>query len=75
MSSETTATSTPAKPMAFTFGEPTPVLDARGILDYLNCPISGPFYEPPIQLDGVAKLTRSNVYLQSGLIFKRNQLV
>ncbi len=65
----------PGKFEAFTFGDPTPVLDSRGILDYLECWRSGRFFEPPICLHGLSKTTRSNPYLQSGLTFKRNMLV
>ncbi|UOF16473.1 phage portal protein [Lysobacter capsici] len=59
---------------AFTFGDPTPVLESRGFLDYVECVENGRWYEPPVSLDGLARTTRSNVYLQSGLIFKRNML-
>ncbi|KGT56461.1 Presumed portal vertex protein [Xanthomonas citri pv. fuscans] len=59
---------------AFTFGDPTPVLDGRGVLDYLECWQNGRWYEPPVALDGLSKTTRSNPFLQSGLIFKRNML-
>lgn len=64
----------PARVEAFTFGEPTPVLDSRGILDYLECYQNGRWYEPPVSLDGLSKTTRANVYLQSGLRFKVNML-
>ena len=66
--------SAPARIEAFTFGDPTPVLDSRGVLDYLECWKNGRWYEPPVSLDGLAKTTRSNVYLQTGLMFKRNML-
>lgn len=59
---------------AFTFGDPTPVLDQRGIYDYLECWKNGRWYEPPVSLDGLSRTTRANPYLQSGLIFKRNML-
>src|SRR5690606_29596187 len=59
---------------AFTFGDPMPVLDGRELLDYLECWLNGRWYEPPLSLDGLAKLTRASVYLQSGLNFKRNML-
>lgn len=71
----TTADASKARIEAFTFGDPTPVLDQRGILDYLDCWQNGRWYEPPVSLDGLAKTTRSSVYLGSGLIFKRNMLV
>ncbi|WP_164271840.1 phage portal protein [Stenotrophomonas sp. B1-1] len=59
----------------FTFGEPTPVLDSRGIYDYLECGRNGRFYEPPVDLSGLSRTTRANPYLQTGLTFKRNMLV
>jgi len=59
---------------AFTFGDPTPVLDGREILDYLQCWLNGRWYETPMFMDGLAKTTRASVYLQSGLNFKRNML-
>lgn len=59
----------------FTFGEPTPVLDSRGVLDYLDCWRSGRYFEPPVDLNGLSRTTRSNPFLQSGLTFKRNMLV
>ena len=60
---------------AFTFGDPTPVLDGREILDYLECWANGRWYEPPVSLDGLARSTKASVYLQSGLNFRRNMLV
>lgn len=65
----------PGKFEAFTFGEPTPVLDSRGLLDYLECWRSGRYFEPPVDLQGLARTVRSNPFLQSGLTFKRNMLV
>lgn len=65
----------PANVEAFTFGDPTPVLDQRGILDYLECWRNGRFYEPPVDLHGLSRTTRANPYLHSGLTFKRNMLV
>lgn len=59
---------------AFTFGDPTPVLDGADLLDYLECWWNGRWYEPPINLDGLARSTKASVYLQSGLTFKRNML-
>jgi len=70
------AATAPAGPIeAFTFGEPTPVLESRGILDYLECWRNGRYYEPPVSLQGLSRTTRANPYLQSGLTFKRNMLV
>lgn len=59
---------------AFTFGDPTPVLDGSEMLDYLESWWNGRWYEPPVNLDGLARSTRASVYLQSGLTFKRNML-
>lgn len=66
--------SPPARAEVFSFGEPTPVLDSRGVMDYLECWTNGRWYEPPVSLEGLARTTRSNVFLQSGLTFKRNML-
>lgn len=59
---------------AFTFGDPMPVLEGRGVLDYLECWANGRWYEPPLSVDGLARSVRSSVYLQSALMFKRNML-
>ncbi|MCQ4270274.1 phage portal protein [Pseudomonas kuykendallii] len=59
---------------SFSFGDPTPVLDGREILDYIECWANGRWYEPPLSLDGLAKSVRASVHLQSGIQFKRNQL-
>ncbi len=58
----------------FSFGDALPVLDGRNLLDFLEYNFNGKWYEPPMSLEGLSKVTRSNVYLQSGLIFKRNML-
>lgn len=63
-----------AQAEAFTFGDPIPVMDGREILDYLECYDNGRWFEPPISLDGLARASKASVYLQSGLIFKRNAL-
>lgn len=60
---------------AFTFGEASPVLESRGFLDYLECWRNGRYFEPPVDLQGQSRTTRSNPYLHSGLTFKRNMLV
>ncbi|MBS7660574.1 phage portal protein [Pseudomonas lalucatii] len=73
MTTETTPAAAPGIE-AFTFGDPTPVLDGREVLDYLECWLNGRWYEPPMSLDGLAKSSRASVFLQSGLNFKRNLL-
>lgn len=74
MSNETPAAGKKDGIQAFTFGEPTPVLDSREIMDHLECWMNGRWYEPPLSLNGLAKATRASVFLQSGLMFKRNML-
>lgn len=66
---------TEKQPMAFTFGDPEPVLNNSQIFDYLECWKNGKYYEPPLSLDGLARATRSSVHLESGLRFKRNMLL
>lgn len=59
---------------AFGFGDPEAVLDRREILDYLECPVQGKWYEPPISLDGLARSSRASVHHASAMIVKRNIL-
>lgn len=68
------ATAAPGPVEAFTFGDPSPVLEGREVFDYLECWFNGRYYDPPLSLDGLAKATRASVYLDSGLKFKRNLL-
>lgn len=65
----------PGGATAFSFGDATPVLESRGLFDYLECWKNGRYYEPPVSLRGLSRTTRSNPFLYSGLIFKRNMLV
>lgn len=74
-SGETLPAAPAGKLEAFTFGEPTPVLETRGILDYLDCWRNGRYYEPPVDLNGLSRTTKAKPYLQSGLTLKRNMLV
>lgn len=60
---------------AFAFGDPEAVLDRREILDFLECPDNGKWYEPPISMDGLAKSSRAAVHHASAMIVKRNILV
>ncbi|BBH14520.1 phage portal protein [Chromobacterium haemolyticum] len=62
-------------PLAFTFGEPVPMLDRREIMDYLQCTGNDHWYEPPISWDGLARSLRANVHHASALTVKRNVLV
>jgi PBSX family phage portal protein len=64
----------PVRAEAFTFGDPLPVLEGRGILDYLESANMGRWYEPPISWDGLAKTFRASVHHSSALYVKRNIL-
>ncbi|BEN60915.1 phage portal vertex protein [Serratia marcescens] len=59
---------------AFTFGEPSPVLDRRDILDYTECIGNGKWIEPPISFSGLAKSLRAAVHHSSPIYVKRNIL-
>ncbi len=63
-----------AGPMAFSFGDPTPVIDGQGWLDYIECARVDKWYEPPISPTGLAKALRSAVHHESAVHFKVNIL-
>lgn len=60
--------------MAFSFGDPESVLDRREILDLLECPVSGKWYETPISMDGLARSSRAAVHHASAMQLKGNVL-
>jgi PBSX family phage portal protein len=62
------------KMQAFTFGEPSAVLDRRDILDYTECVGNGKWIEPPISFSGLAKSLRAAVHHSSPIYVKRNIL-
>lgn len=64
-----------ARMEAFTFGDPTPVMDRRELLDYLECWSNGRWYEPPVSWDGLAKTFRASTHHSSSIYFKRNILL
>lgn len=70
----TTTASAPQKMEAFTFGEPSAVLDRRDILDYVECINNGKWYEPPVNFSGLAKSLRAAVHHSSPIYVKRNIL-
>lgn len=72
---EQAAESQPARMEAFSFGDPEAVLDRREVIDYLECPDNGKWFEPPISLDGLARSSRSAVHHASAMIVKRNILM
>lgn len=59
---------------AFSFGEPSAVLDKRDIMDYTEYIHNGRWYEPPVSFHGLAKSLRSAVHYSSPLYVKRNIL-
>lgn len=69
----------PAKPStaveAFTFGDPEPVNSRREVLDLLQCWHNGRWYEPPINIDGLARSFRASPHHSSAILLKRNLLV
>jgi PBSX family phage portal protein len=60
---------------AFAFGDPTPVLDGREVLEYIEAWRNGKWYEPPVSLEGLAKSFRSTPHHSSAIYVKRNILV
>jgi PBSX family phage portal protein len=59
---------------AFTFGDPTPVLDQSEVLDCFECWLNGKWYEPPVSLAGLAKSFHASVHHSSAIYFKTNIL-
>jgi len=59
---------------AFTFGDPSPVMDKRDILDYVECIGNSRWYEPPVSFDGLARSLRAAVHHSSPIYVKRNIL-
>lgn len=59
-------------PMAFTFGDPTPVLDGRDLVGLFHAAFNGRYYDPPVSFDGLAKALHSSVHHESALEVKKN---
>ncbi|WGA02977.1 phage portal protein [Enterobacter ludwigii] len=57
-----------------TFGEPEPVLNYGAIMECLECVNNGIWYEPPVDFDGLARLSRATPHHGSALFVKRNIL-
>ncbi|RRO02287.1 phage portal protein, partial [Pectobacterium aquaticum] len=72
--SKTAPANQPEPMQAFTFGEPSAVLDRRDILDYAECIHNGRWIEPPISFSGLAKSLRAAVHHSSPIYVKRNIL-
>lgn len=76
-SAETVDTATPVPSpvqIAFTFGDPEPVLDGRDLAGYYQSLWNGSYYEPPVSFDGLAKALVSNPHHESALRCKANIL-
>jgi len=58
----------------YTFGDSTPVMDKRDILDYAECIGNGRCLEPPVSFSGLAKSLRATVHHSSPIYVKRNIL-
>lgn len=71
---QTTTTESQQGAEVFSFGDPTPVLDRREILDYIECTGNGRWYEPPVSFDGLARSLRAAVHHSSPIYVKRNIL-
>lgn len=59
---------------AFTFGDPTPVLDHADIMENLECWLNGKWYEPPVSFQGLTKSFHASVHHSSAIYFKTNIL-
>lgn len=58
----------------FTFGDPTPVMDQRDILNYAECWTRNGYLEPPVSPVGLSKSLRSNSQHESCIFLKCNIL-
>ncbi|WNL46562.1 phage portal protein [Dyella sp. BiH032] len=64
----------PNQMQAFTFGDPTPVLDGRQLLDYVESWNNGRWYETPVNMDALARVFRASPHHASAIYCKRNLL-
>ena len=60
--------------MAFSFGDPVPLLDRREIFDLYEVAHNGRWYEPPISQHGLGRCYRMAPHHQSAILLKRNLL-
>ncbi len=60
--------------MAFSFGEPVPVLDKMDLMSYIESVQMQKWYEPPLSFEGLAKSLSAAVYHSSPIYFKRDVL-
>ena len=59
----------------FTFGDPTPVLDSNQLFYFGECWTHNKWYEPPLDLEGLAKSLQAAPHHSSSIYVKRNILV
>jgi PBSX family phage portal protein len=72
---QATAKNTEGQAQAFSFGDPTPVLDGRDVLECCEAWRNGKWYEPPVSRYGLAKSFRAATHHSSAIYLKRNILV
>lgn len=60
--------------IAFTFGDPEPVLDRRELLGMIECWQNGRWYEPPVSKDGLTRTFEMSPHHGSCIRLKRNLL-
>jgi PBSX family phage portal protein len=76
MTTEQVPPSTPANHVeVFTFGDPTPVLETNQVYYWGECWNNNKWYEPPIDLEGLAKTLQAAPHHASSIYVKRNILV
>lgn len=59
---------------AFSFGDPSPVLEGRDMLADVECYRNGDWYEPPLSMPGLAKSLNASVHHASAIWCKVNIL-
>ncbi|WP_338716577.1 phage portal protein [Herbaspirillum sp. DW155] len=59
---------------AFSFGDPSPVLEGRDMLADVECYRNGDWYEPPLSMGGLAKSLNASVHHASAIWCKVNIL-
>lgn len=59
---------------AFSFGDAERIMDRREVLDYLECWSNGRYYEPPINMNGLARVLRVGSHHESAIRLKVNML-
>ncbi|MNU41478.1 Phage portal protein [compost metagenome] len=65
-----------AEPMAFSFGNPEPVLGGRaGLLEHMACWNNGRWYETPTPMEGLSRAAKVSSHHGSAMFYKVGQLV